>query len=252
MRRKTGLVDKISRPFLKIKELISFQEFMGLDDPFSDGETERISDPYRSHAWVNIAVSTLMRNIGRASFRITRDGEFVTSGPVFELFRDVNPVMNRFDLWKVTSAWWFLEGEAFWFFGDDYKAGIPREIFVLNPRKMRAWAENGVVRRWFYSTDKGEVPILPWSCASLTARVCILPDEIIHFKEWNPWNELRGVTPLISLSQEIEQDQRANSATTKLLRNNAVPEGILKTDQVLREDEADKLERRWESYSIFV
>ena len=76
------------------------------------------------------AVSKLMRNIGRASFRITRDGEFVTSWPVFELFRYVNPVMNRFDLWKVISAWWYC------------------------------------------STDKGEVPILP--------------DEIIHFKEWNP------------------------------------------------------------------
>ncbi len=96
---------------------------------------------------------------------------------------------------------------------------------------MRAWTENGIVRRWFYSTDKGEVPILP--------------DEIIHFRDWNPWNEIRGVTPLIALSQEIEQDQRANSATTKLLRNNAVPEGILKTDQVLREEEADKLEMRW-------
>ena len=53
-------------------------------------------------------LSTLAgNNIGRASFRITRDGEFVTSERVFELFRDVNPVMNRFDLWKVTSAWWF-------------------------------------------------------------------------------------------------------------------------------------------------
>ncbi|MCK5199439.1 MAG: hypothetical protein KAR21_13865, partial [Spirochaetales bacterium] len=29
-----------------------------------------------------------MKTIGRASFRITRDGEFVTSGPVFELFRE--------------------------------------------------------------------------------------------------------------------------------------------------------------------
>jgi len=57
---------------------------------------------------------------------------------------------------------------------------------------MRAWAENGLVRSWFYSTDNGEVPILP--------------DEIIHFKEWNHWNELRGVPPLIALSQEIEQD----------------------------------------------
>jgi len=75
--RQTGL----GKAFLKIKELISSQEFMGMDDPFSDGETERISNPYRSHSLVNIAVSTLMRNIGRASFRITRDGEFVTSGP---------------------------------------------------------------------------------------------------------------------------------------------------------------------------
>ncbi len=64
------------------------------------------------------------------------------------------------------------------------------------------------------------------------------------------WNEIRGVTPLISLSQEIEQDQRANSATTKLLRNNAFPEGILKTDQVLREEEADKLDKRWNFYLL--
>ena len=137
----------LGKAFLKIKELISFREFMGMDDPFSDGETERINDPYRSHAWVNIAISTLMRNIGRASFRIIRDGEFVTSGPVIELFRDVSPVMNRFDLWKVTSAWWFLDGEAFCFFGESYKAGIPLEIFVLNPRKMRAWTENGFGHR---------------------------------------------------------------------------------------------------------
>jgi len=90
---------------------------------------------------------------------------------VFELFRDVNPVMNRFDLWKATSAWWFLEGEAFWFFGE-LQSRNTLEIFVLNTWKMRAWAENSVVLRWFYSTDTGEVPILP--------------DEIIHFKEWSP------------------------------------------------------------------
>jgi HK97 family phage portal protein len=222
-----------SKAFQKIKNILSFQEFMGIDDPFSDNEGSIIKDPYRSHAWVNIAVSTLMRNIGRASFRITKDGEYVTSGRIFNLFRDVNPVMNRFDLWKVTSAWWFLEGEAFWFFGDSYRAGIPEEIFILNPRRMRSFSENGRIIRWFYSTEKGEIPILP--------------DEIIHFREWNPWNELRGVSPLIALSQEIEQDERANTATTKLLRNSAVPEGLLKTDQVLREEEADRLEKRWES-----
>jgi hypothetical protein len=32
-----------------------------------------------------------------------------------------------------------------------------------------------------------------------------------------------------------------------LLKNNAIPQGILKTDQAIRPEEADALERRWES-----
>ena len=217
----------------KVLKVLSFSEYMGLNDPFEREQAETINDPYRSHSWVNICISILIRNVGRAPFLIVRDGEEVSAGPVFELFRDVNPVMNRFDLWKETAAWWFLEGEAFWFFGDDYVAGIPKEIYVLNPRKMRAWLDHGKVTRWFYSSDQGEVPILP--------------DELIHFREWNPWNPHRGVTPLIALKYEIEQDVSSNRGTSKLLKNNSVPEGILKTDQVLREEEADKLERRWEA-----
>jgi hypothetical protein len=40
--RPTGL----SKAFLKLKNLISFRDFMGMDDPFADGETARINDPY--------------------------------------------------------------------------------------------------------------------------------------------------------------------------------------------------------------
>ena len=221
------------RNLRKIFKVLSFSEYMGLDDPFEREPSETVTDPYRSHSWVNICISILIRNIGRAPFIITLNGKEVSSGPVFNLFRDVNPGMNRCDLWKETAAWWLLEGEAFWFFGDDYTAGIPREIYVLNPRKMRAWIDSGRVVRWFYSTDNGEIPILP--------------DEIIHFRDWNPWNPHRGVTPLIALSDEIQQDVRSNKAISRLLKNNAVPEGILKTDQILREEEADRLEKRWES-----
>ena len=32
-----------------------------------------------------------------------------------------------------------------------------------------------------------------------------------------------------------------------MLKNNAIPQGILKTEQTLKPEEADQLERRWES-----
>jgi HK97 family phage portal protein len=55
------------------------------------------------------------------------------------------------------------------------------------------------------------------------------------------------VSPLVSLSLELEQDYYANRANSQLLKHNAVPHGILKTDQAIRPEEADALERMWEA-----
>ena len=199
-------------------------------------------DMYLLHAWVNIAVNILIRNIARADFTVKREGNDISYGPIFDLFHRPNPALSRFDLWKETAAWWFLEGEAFWWFGPDYAGGVPREIYILDPRKMRHEGElrggiefdfRNTSRRWFYHCGAELIPILS--------------DELIHFREWNPWNPARGVNPLVSLALELEQDYYANKANSQLLKNNAIPQGILKTEQTLRPEEADQLERRWES-----
>jgi HK97 family phage portal protein len=93
-----------------------------------------------------------------------------------------------------------------------------------------AFSGNG--RRWFYRSEAGLIPILS--------------DELIHFRDWNPWNPVRGINPLVSLALELEQDYYANKANSQLLKNNAIPQGVLKTDQTLRPEEAEQLERRWE------
>jgi HK97 family phage portal protein len=85
--------------------------------------------------------------------------------------------------------------------------------------------------RWFYQGDMGLVPMLG--------------DELIHFRDWNPWDPVRGVNPLMSIIPELEQDFYANKANSHLLKNNAIPQGILKTEQAIRPEEADAIERRW-------
>jgi len=219
------------------------QNSLSIDDNFSifyNGQ--HTTDNYLLNAWVNIAINILIRNIARADFTIKNNGNDVECGHIFNLFHRPNSFTSRYDLWKETAAWWLLEGEAFWWFGSEYTGGLPKEIYVLDPRKMRHEGElmGGLdvhfkknVRRWFYHAGAELIPILS--------------DEIIHFKEWNPWNPVRGVNPLISLSLELEQDYYANKANSTLLKNNAIPQGILKTEQTLRPEEADQLERRWES-----
>ncbi|MDR1902659.1 MAG: phage portal protein [Treponema sp.] len=224
-----------------------------INSPISDNFSILYNEPlhgdsYLLNAWVNIAINILIRNIARADFVITKGGNDVKTGSLYTLFRRPNPALSRYDLWKETAAWWHLEGEAFWWFGPDYAGGLPTELYVLNPRKLRHEGEmcfpmeslggledsiKNFPRRWFYSAGAELIPILQ--------------DEIIHFKDWNPWNPVRGVNPLVSLALELDQDFYANKANSQLLKNNAIPHGILKTEQTLRPEEADQLERRWES-----
>jgi HK97 family phage portal protein len=221
----------------------SFERALTIDDNFSNIYTEQYkTDSYLFNAWVNIAIDILIRNIARADFIIEKDGEEIKNGSLHGLFHRPNENLSRFDLWKETAAWWYLEGEAIWWFGPEYSGGIPKSIYILNPRRLYSdyTAKGGVYddplsrkRRWFYHTGAESVPILS--------------DEIIHFKNWNPWNPLRGVNPLVSLAMELEQDYYANKGNSTLLKHNAIPQGLLKTEQTLRPEEADAIERRWES-----
>ena len=225
----------------KIKANNTFQNSLTLDDDFSILYVDPFNNPYLSNAWVNIAVNILIRNVARADFILEKDGVEVKSGSLFDLFHRPNEHLSRYDMWKETAAWWFTEGEAFWWYGPDYGGGLPKQLHILNPRKLQLEGEGLDVqqkftnknRRWFYNAGTELVPIFS--------------DELIHFKDWNPWNPLRGVNPLVSLALELEQDYFANKANSTLLKNNAIPQGLLKTDQTLRPEEADAIERRWES-----
>ena len=219
----------------------SFENSLTMDEDFNILSLNPFKDPYLHNAWINIAVNIVTRNVARADFILERDGVELKNGPLHTLFHRPNANLSRYDLWKETAAWWHIEGEAFWWFGPDYTGGIPKEIYILNPRKLRCEAACGggvydlrmTGRRWFYQNGIDQIPIFS--------------DELIHFKDWNPWNPLRGVSPLVSLALELEQDYYANRANSTLLKNNAIPQGLLKTDQTLRPEEADAIERRWEN-----
>jgi HK97 family phage portal protein len=219
----------------------SFENSLTFEDDFFNLGVNTFNDSYRCHAWVNIAIDILTRNVARADFVIEKAGVELKNGHLHSLFHKPNDSLSRYDLWKETAAWWFMEGEAFWWFGADYGGGLPKNLYILNPRKMQLEGEGLDMReipghkkrRWFFNSGSELVPIFS--------------DELVHFKNWNPWNPLRGVNPLVSLAFELEQDYYANKANSTLLKHNAIPQGLLKTDQTLRPEEADAIERRWES-----
>lgn len=221
----------------KQKKLRSFDEINSesIADDFSVVEKKVCTDPYMQHAWVSVCIDIITRNIARAEFEIKKDGKTINNSRTARLFRYPNETMSRFDLWKQTCAWWSLDGEAFWWFGENYVCGIPSQIYILNPRYMQHVVDGGKITKWVYTEEGSGRPLV------------ILPDEIVHFKDWNPWNIYRGVSPLVSLGLEVEQDLLAAKQNTGLLKEGGVPKGLLKTDQILTEAEAELLARTWDN-----
>ena len=207
------------------KQLRSFSDINNesVAEDFSVHEKKTCTDPYLQHAWVSVCIDILTRNVARAEFEVRKNGTVEHDTPLANLFRYPNKNMSRFDLWKQTCAWWSLDGEAFWWFGENYVCGIPTEIYILNPRNMQHVVNEGKITKWVYTEEGSGRPLM------------ILPDEVIHFRDWNPWNVYRGVSPLVSLGLEVEQDLLAAKQNTGLLKEGGVPKGLLKTDQVLTE-----------------
>ena len=103
----------------------SFQNSLTIDDNFSILYSEPFKDSYLCNAWVNIAVNILIRNLARADFILERAGVELTSGPLYSLFHKPNEYLSRYDMWKETAAWWFIEGEAFWMYSTFVEHKIP-------------------------------------------------------------------------------------------------------------------------------
>ncbi len=201
-----------------------------------DSNVYVVRDALAQDAWVNIAVGKLAENVARAEWEIIRDGELVEDGPVVELFRNVNPYMSRYQLWEATTIYEQARGEVFWIFEEDYAVNtLPQELYVIDPRYFthKLSPDKRRITLWVYENEEVKIPFLP--------------DELIHFKLFNPWSPWRGINPLVAMSSELSQDLLINRNSNALLENYSVPAGVIELPETetVQEEEATRIKKAW-------
>ncbi len=193
---------------------------------------------YANNAWVNIAITRISKNFARAQFKAVQKGtdREITLGPIWDLFTNVNPQMSRAQLWQATTAWRASRGESIWTFEDGFDGlSLPKEIYVHDPRKFthRLNPQESKITMWAYNTPDGK-------------QIPLFPSEIVHMATWNPFNEFRGVNPLVAHEALLNQDFLADQFNLFLLKNRSTPEGVLSTDDPLTDPQAQEYIERWE------
>jgi HK97 family phage portal protein len=159
----------------------------------------------------------------------------VLEHPLLDLFARVNPVHSGFDLWELTTLYLEVHGKCFWYLDLDPVLGIPTAVWPLpaqNVTPMREPDSPRLVDYYQYRTG--------------THEQRFRPDEIIFFRYPDPRDPyLGGLSPLRACFEQVALASDFAAFKKATYENRAIPSAVISPDDVLGEEERDRLEASW-------
>jgi len=209
-------------------------KFLNLASREDLGTSARLQNAYAQNPWVFSCIEVMRLNFSHVPLDFF-DGDNLMERPdVFpqRLFEFVSPTGNKFWLLDSFITWMALRGECFWqkLRGAN---GQPMRIKVLSPDRMQHIVKADELIGWKRLLPNGKEQFID-------------PIDIIHFKNFNPFNEFRGMGPLLAASLGLQTDFAASQFNHNFFQRDATPTVQISTEQQITEDEATAMELRYE------
>jgi len=195
---------------------------------------------YMRQSWVYACVTAIARLV--ASIPVTVQSRVTgkpvpDSHPIAELFRRPAPRKSAYDFKFSLIAHYELAGNSLWATGGGKKnATSPFPLVPLNPRRVEP----------IISDRTGELLSYKYQPTDSARHIFFRPDELIHFKNFNPESEHWGMSPLTPAMHAIRTDVNAAIYNEKFFENNAQPGGILLHKKPLSRIQRDQVQSQFE------
>jgi HK97 family phage portal protein len=179
-----------------------------------------------------------LRSLAHLPPRLTKAArlEEVIDHPLLMLLARANPVHNSFDLWELTTLYQEVHGSAYWYLAPG-PFGVPDQIWVLPSQNVTPKRNPGsprLVDYYQYRTGSSEQRFAP--------------ERIIHFRYPDPRDPYTaGLSPLRACFEQVSLTSEYAAFKAAKFENHAVPDAIVSPDEVLGEEERDRLESQWNS-----
>lgn len=194
--------------------------------------TRPFEDAYQVHSWVFACVRAVSANIAQVELGLYRRqakgrgprGDRIFDHPLARLIENPNPYISGYTLKFLTVAYQELTGDAFWYLARPKGGGPAGQIIPMRPDRVRIVPDAVKYVRAYEYTCAGAEPVpLP-------------PEDVIHFRYFNPVHDYRGQATLKAAKPAMENDVYAIRYNTAFYQNSGMPKGALKFDQVLDQD----------------
>jgi len=239
--------------FRKIMEKLGYipkseQIIRYLSDPWQRGYgvdapsyIDNYLNQYGDAGWVYACANRIAKKASAAEMKLyakKSNGEYeeVKQHIFLDVLESPNEAMDEVYLRFLMHLHMELAGEAFWYVVPN-QVGGPSAIYPLMPNRVTVVpGTEKLIQGYIYQVG--------------SEKVSFETNEIIHFKYPNPDPDefFRGASPIKAARYAIATNQNAEEWNYRFFKNSARPDGYLKTDKRLDDNEVERLRRLWEKH----
>jgi HK97 family phage portal protein len=191
---------------------------------------------YRSQVWVATLVNKIAYGTARLPLKVySRDGNDARSeqriSPLAMLLRNPNSRHDPFFFWLWTASTLELYGEAMWIKIRPRPGAAPTQLWPMHPANVMTHRDRdtgALVYRYMWGAR--EDGFLEWDSS-----------DVVHFKTYNPDDQVRGLSRLEPMRQTILNEDSARRAASAMWSNGGRPSFALTSPKALTQGAFDRL-----------
>ena len=191
------------------------------------------------HGWVYACVNAIAEVVSQMDIVLekkTKDGwTTVEKHQSTDVLNAVNNFYTFSQLLFSTQAFSELSGNAYWYCPSNSTGKTPKEIWPLDPTKVVIIkSKTDYIDHYEFTNGAGEV-------------VRLETYEVIHFKDFNPEDALRGVGRVQAAAIAIDTDTFSAEWQRNFFGNSAMPSALLKVQGNLSQEQFERIKASWDS-----
>jgi len=201
-------------------------------------DQENYLQAYQLNVWVAACIEAICNDCAAVPYGLFRKGEPVEEHPLLDLLARVNADDDWAGLMWATVGYRRLAGDSYWLLvGGATPSSRVDAIFPLRPDRVRIVATKEAIQRYVYNPTPGDKRNeIPYD-----------PHQVIHFRRWNPLNDLYGQSAVQPIETSINLDNRVRKFNYEFLKRGAVPSGMLSAEGEVKPELLEQMRAAWES-----
>lgn len=205
--------------------------------------TEDLFDTYnlrtfRESLYLFIGVSMIRETVSSIPWQLfqikNKEGEIeeIYDDPVIDLFERPNDMQTQKEFLKLSIAYYLLAGETFWYMEREDVNKLPTALVNMRPDCVTILfsEDKKTIIGYEFNQNNGEV-------------VKIRKEDVLHIKNIDPVNPIRGVGVIRPATSRIVTEKEASKHQANTFKNQGRPDIIVFYDEITDEQIEDAQEK---------